>query len=923
MAANRILDNFNYKESQIENAQDFLDTLGISTPKFTLDFVDAAVVWFCEKTKDKGTIFTKQELDEYNSARVKGLGELQKTKVYDKIYSEIEDTALNLGLNPATGKRTRQRRAPRPRQKQPRQGKKTGGRRQKGETDKNSPDIKLPDGPNPTDKFITTKLTDTLVYGQPKYNDVELYFKNDFDKVAYILRNKRTRSKQHDRYFEWARLVSGGQPDDVIRQHGNKVLREIKRIIGKRKTGDATINPVPLDFDPPDPNQIKNMMRAQNAPAPAGGGGGRPPGGPVSPASFMGRPGDSSGSGQPSGQNIMARSARVVRGGSYTEILDVLENIKKSVESILDLLKKQQEINADIEAANRTYLIGQQRAARESASEAFVKGLVDQAFKIIKPIQNMLERILNFIAYTLLGGAVNSLIDWLADPKNKDKVQAISRFLKDWWPILLGAYVTFFTSFGKLVKMSIAGTARLAITLGRQIPKLLKLLASLGPVGKVVAGAALAGGAIYGGYKLLSGNQNKKENKKETPSMPSVPKRSFGGIVPFIRPRKLHVNEIGFAGGGNVTDGTGVTITGAGKDTQLIAAQPGEYVISKKAVDKYGPDFFEGLNKMAGASNIPKMANNIQLAQQGGKVGKDGSGISAKDYNTLLAIAAAEDSDPQGRADVAQSLYNRLLASGGNYKMNFMPTGGIPSLANLITGDQQFEPTFENQQDWRNITDRKSAAQALAKYLAKRSNSRPDIKEAMKMLNDTEKALKDPVLQTKAKEFVGGRTSFFGTSQIGNMKKDQGDVVRPGGNNNFFSPQLEQNAKDPGGQRYYRERRNTAAPTPSAFVAPQQPRRQPTRAQGPSIFSRILGAFGAIINPTQGITTAPVPKTTPPRRRPTSRVDISYLPPLDLRYNKAQAPYQRSASVEVATFSLYPPDEISNRSYIKESLSIA
>jgi hypothetical protein len=53
----------------------------------------------------------------------------------------------------------------------------------------------------------------------------------------------------------------------------------------------------------------------------------------------------------------------------------------------------------------------------------------------------------------------------------------------------------------------------------------------------------------------------------------------------------------------------------------LIAAQPGEIVISKPAVDKYGANFFLGLNKSGGGTNVPKMVNNIQLAAGGGMVG--------------------------------------------------------------------------------------------------------------------------------------------------------------------------------------------------------------------------------------------------------------------------------------------------------------
>jgi len=95
-----------------------------------------------------------------------------------------------------------------------------------------------------------------------------------------------------------------------------------------------------------------------------------------------------------------------------------------------------------------------------------------------------------------------------------------------------------------------------------------------------------------------------------------IKKRSFSGGG------EIDVRDIGFEGGGGIGEDSGVRITGAGPDTQLIAAQPGEVMMSKKAVDKYGANFFLGINKRAGGTNIPRMVNNIQLAQGGGMIGK-------------------------------------------------------------------------------------------------------------------------------------------------------------------------------------------------------------------------------------------------------------------------------------------------------------
>ena len=72
---------------------------------------------------------------------------------------------------------------------------------------------------------------------------------------------------------------------------------------------------------------------------------------------------------------------------------------------------------------------------------------------------------------------------------------------------------------------------------------------------------------------------------------------------------------------GKITSTTGTKIKGAGPDTQLVAAQPGEFIVSKNAVNTYGSQFFMNLNKEGGGTNIPNFINNIQFAKGGGMVG--------------------------------------------------------------------------------------------------------------------------------------------------------------------------------------------------------------------------------------------------------------------------------------------------------------
>jgi hypothetical protein len=126
------------------------------------------------------------------------------------------------------------------------------------------------------------------------------------------------------------------------------------------------------------------------------------------------------------------------------------------------------------------------------------------------------------------------------------------------------------------------------------------------------------------------------------------------------------------------------------------------------------------------------------------------------DFWALAAIASLESGHPQGRADVAQVLYNRL-ASG-------VYTG--KTLKELIVAKNQFQPTREgNPILWAAISDKQSAIAAL--------NSHPRGKNGAQMIEESASAIQNPALQKSAAEFVGGRTDF---AQPGAAQKYREDL---------------------------------------------------------------------------------------------------------------------------------------------------
>jgi hypothetical protein len=320
-----------------------------------------------------------------------------------------------------------------------------------------------------------------------------------------------------------------------------------------------------------------------------------------------------------------------------------IKSIEGSIDQILKSLTDQNKLTKKKSDEERKSDEQRRRTKREFDLEKPIQKAAALVKKIVAPFQSILDRIMRFIQFTLLGYFVDKVLKWFADPANERKIKVLGRFLKDWWPSLLAAYGLFATPFGLFVRSTLK-------MLRGFIPQMARFIAAH----PLVFGAAAAG---LGAYAATQMNEQKRKEFKQTDSSivlpeetaatgktPGVPqlqqeqtlqrglggmfngggqvrRRSFfgGGAVDKI----INVNDIAFNEGGGIDGDSGVRITGAGPDTQLIAAAPGEVVMSKKAVDKYGANFFLGLNKKAGGTNIPRMVNNIQLAQGGGIIKKN------------------------------------------------------------------------------------------------------------------------------------------------------------------------------------------------------------------------------------------------------------------------------------------------------------
>jgi len=123
------------------------------------------------------------------------------------------------------------------------------------------------------------------------------------------------------------------------------------------------------------------------------------------------------------------------------------------------------------------------------------------------------------------------------------------------------------------------------------------------------------------------------------------------------------------------------------------------------------------------------------------------------DFWSVAAISSVESGHPQGRADVAQSIYNRKKA-GTKYGYP-----GASTYNGLITHGDQYQPVREGDRNlWKAIKDRNSAIAAVASV--NRGNGPIGITMATMLVDSASKDITNPSLVKSAREWVGGRTDF-------------------------------------------------------------------------------------------------------------------------------------------------------------------
>ena len=306
------------------------------------------------------------------------------------------------------------------------------------------------------------------------------------------------------------------------------------------------------------------------------------------------------------------------KGGALAAILTGVNSIVETLKATKKQDKKQQ---SWLQRMTERF----KRRKKEDKLEFKVfDGLKKTATKLLAPMKNAWSEFLGFIGKVILGRVLFKILEWMGNKENQGKLNSIIKFFEDWWPAMLAGYLLFgnaLTGFAiGLLKNLVVWGAKLLATV---IPALMKALAAMGPWGWAAAGTIALG---TGAYLMTRGDGDDKTKEGEGGDGTTT-ERTSDSFTTRGGPEAEQLNtqmaesrgeetgapkkppKIGLNKGG-VVPGSGNT------DTVPAMLTPGEFVLTKGAVQKYGVNTLENMNAAAGGTNRPTLMRGYN---EGGK----------------------------------------------------------------------------------------------------------------------------------------------------------------------------------------------------------------------------------------------------------------------------------------------------------------
>ena len=332
----------------------------------------------------------------------------------------------------------------------------------------------------------------------------------------------------------------------------------------------------------------------------------------------------------------------------------ILGKISSTVDKIYKNVVNLSKIIASSDEKDRVERLRSKRKAKEARLEkkSPLDGIIEATKGILKPFKSIWDRIIQFLTFTFLGRLWKMFSNWINNPENKEKVDTLFRFLKDFAPALAGAAFLFLTPFGKFIRTVTGIVAKMVFRIAKfAIPKLLKFIVK-NPLAAAAIVTTLAAGKLFldsrgaaedaiEKAKKEAGRELTKEEETQAVQEKFLANPILGPLGNFMIPtltqqvtaddkpedeKNIIDKGLDVSGGlfdsvnqflpdfsgvftgeynkggvfsGLVDKNTGTRVPGFGKDTQFlpmadgksgVVVQPGEIVMNKEQQEKLAAD---------------------------------------------------------------------------------------------------------------------------------------------------------------------------------------------------------------------------------------------------------------------------------------------------------------------------------------------
>ena len=336
-----------------------------------------------------------------------------------------------------------------------------------------------------------------------------------------------------------------------------------------------------------------------------------------------------------------AASAKMSLPSTVRNIDKKITDITLLVTSISETLKAQEKLDLDILKYERERTERRRRRKRERDIEkkkkpfGIFQGAVDS---ITQPVKSMLDSVLGYLFNIITGKFVLGLIDFFGNPKNVNRLLSIFKFLNNNLPLIA-------TTVG-VVATTIAGI--LGLMAVKYIPALIASTLAM------IKANPLAGLLALGSGIAITSLMNTGGDNETIGDQPNMGE----GLIPIQQfNNQSSQTNLEMSGGGKVP--------GSGdRDTVPAKLTPGEFVMSKGAVEKYGSNTLAAMNAAGGGTNVPIL--NVG----GQRIGFSGGGEATRNMLNIKSNPKVGNITPPVQFEMPDMSMNNVESTNLNTQTN-------------------------------------------------------------------------------------------------------------------------------------------------------------------------------------------------------------------------------------------------------------